>query len=77
MAAESILTLNPINSLAAIPYLIEDVAHGSLEYYGIFYDGDAILEAGRVRVAAVKLVVILKESHSLQSTRTTGRRHAG
>lgn len=56
VAAEGILTLNPINSLAAIPYLMEDVAHGSLEYYGIFHGGDAIFGAGRVRVAAVKLV---------------------
>jgi len=56
VAAERILTSGSSESLAAIPYLMEDVAHGSLDYYGIFHGGDAIFGEGRVRVAAVKLV---------------------
>lgn len=56
VVAESFLTLSSSKSLAAIPYLMEDVGHGSLEYYGTFFAGDAGFGEGRVRVAAVKLV---------------------
>ena len=56
VAAEGILTLNSSRPLVVTPYLMEDVAHGSLEYYGIFSKGDGMFGEGRVRKAAVKLV---------------------
>ncbi len=43
-------------SLAAVPYLMEDVAHGSMEYYGTFEGSDTTFGSGRVRAAAVKRV---------------------
>lgn len=43
-------------SLAVIPYLMEDVAQGSLAYYGSYYFGDTSTSSGRVREAAVECV---------------------
>ena len=54
VAAEMMLGEFP--SLPAIPYLMEDVAHGSIEYYGTFFAGDVGFGEGRVRVAAVRRV---------------------
>ncbi len=54
VAAKEILSSS--NSLAAIPYLIEDVANGSLAYYGPYFFGDAMTGEGRVRQAVVTCV---------------------
>jgi hypothetical protein len=54
VGAEMLLAESP--SLAAVPYSMEDVAHGSLEYHGTFRSSDATFGSGRVRVAAVKRV---------------------
>ncbi len=43
-------------TLAVVPYLMEDVAHGSLEYYGSYSFGDAITGEGRIRETAVERV---------------------
>ena len=44
------------STLAVIPYLMEDVARGSLAYYGSYDFGDAFTSSGRVREAAVERV---------------------
>ncbi len=54
VAAEEIL--RDSKTLALIPYLMEDVAHGSLEYYGNYRGSDFTSGDGIVRVAAVKSV---------------------
>lgn len=46
-------------TLAAIPYLMEDVAHGSVEYYGSYSLGDVVIGGRRVREAAVEQVADL------------------
>lgn len=57
-AAEELL--RGTDSLDVIPYLMEDVAHGSLEYYGAFHPTFSV---GRVRVVATECVAaILAES---------------
>jgi hypothetical protein len=45
------------STLAVIPYLMEEVAQGSLDYYGSYSFGDGGTRDGWVRQAAVKLVV--------------------
>ncbi|MEY3898738.1 MAG: hypothetical protein RLZZ214_4260 [Verrucomicrobiota bacterium] len=57
VAAEEMLMESP--SLAATPYLMEDVAHGSLEYHGTLSSGDSGFGDGRVRVAAVRRVAAI------------------
>ncbi len=44
------------STLVVIPYLMEDVAQGSLAYYGSYDFGDAFTSSGRVREAAVERV---------------------
>jgi hypothetical protein len=44
------------STLSVIPYLMEDVAQGSLAYYGSYNFGDAGTSGGRVRLAAVERV---------------------
>jgi hypothetical protein len=53
---EAISILGSSRSLAVVPYLMEDVAHGSLEYYGSYSFGDAVTGGGWLREAAVKHV---------------------
>ncbi|MEY3898739.1 MAG: hypothetical protein RLZZ214_4261 [Verrucomicrobiota bacterium] len=47
------------STLAAIPYLMEDVAQGSLAYYGSYDFGDAFTSSGNVREAAVECVTTI------------------
>lgn len=51
----AIETLNA-STLAVIPYLMEDIANGSLKYYNCYSFGDAVTSQGSVRQAAIERV---------------------
>ncbi|MEO5915688.1 MAG: hypothetical protein ABIS50_15750 [Luteolibacter sp.] len=63
--AEDILD---VGALTPIPYLMEDVAHGSLDYYGSYSFGDGVLVDGRMR----QLIVTHVASILFRATEFTG-----
>jgi hypothetical protein len=54
VGAGEILRIN--NKLAMIPFLMEDVAHGSLEFYGAYLAEDVVIGDNSVREAATRRV---------------------
>jgi|GEM_PF-5758391 len=60
--------LGRAHTLAAVPYLMEDVAHGSLDYYGSYRFGDSGTSDGSVR----ELVVTHVASTLFRASEFTG-----